>query len=296
MWKAGAVGAAAVAFGMVRLRWPAPAGAQEGRAAAAEEICVLTPELTEGPYYVDETLIRYDITEGKAGVPLTLRIAVNDATSCAPLANAAVDIWHCDALGYYSGVDANNPGGEVDEAAVAEAAAGTFLRGVQLTDADGVVELRTIYPGWYAGRTVHIHMMVQTDGAAEGERGEETYEGGQVNHTGQLFFDDALTEEIFASVEPYAGRDDAERLRNDDDTIFGEHGDEPGFQLSLTPVTEGSPGDGFVGTITIGVDPEATPNPVGGDGRPSNQGGDGGPPPGGPPPGEPDGTPPADAP
>lgn len=212
--------------------------------------------------------------------------------------NAAVDFWHCDALGYYSGVEANNPGGEVDEEAVAESAAGTFLRGVQPTDDDGVVEFRTIYPGWYAGRTVHIHMTVHTDGAPEGD----TYEGGQVKHTGQLFFDDALTEQVFNTIEPYASRDDSERLRNDDDGILGDHDDEPGVLLALTPIDEGSFEAGFLGEITIGVDPEATAAPAGGpDGRPSNEGGlEGGPPPGGlppeggpggPPPGEDEGTP-----
>lgn len=260
----------------------------------ADEICVLTPEVTEGPYYLDDAMIRQDITEGKEGVPLDLRIVVNDPTTCAPLANAAVEIWHCDALGDYSGVDANNPGDEVDEAAVEEAAAGTFLRGVQLSDADGVVRFQTIYPGWYAGRTVHIHLMVHTDGAPEGD----TYEGGQVNHIGQLFFDDALTAELFATVEPYAGRDDEERLRNEDDTILGDHADEPGFVVALTPLTADDLASGFSGTITVGVDPEATPAPEGGgDGRPSNQGGPaGGPPPGGgpPPEGGPGGPPPGD--
>jgi protocatechuate 3,4-dioxygenase beta subunit len=177
-------------------------------------------------------MIRQDITEGKEGVPLDLRIVVDDPTTCAPLANAAVEIWHYDALGYYSGVEANNPGGGVDGAAVEEAAAGAFLRGVQLSAADGVVQFRTIFPGWYAGRTVHIHTMVHTDGAPE----DDTYEGGQVNHIGQLFFDEVLTAELFTTVEPYTGRDDAERLRNEEDNILGDHDDEPGVIVPLTPI------------------------------------------------------------
>src|SRR4029079_13832129 len=74
--------------------------------------CVLTPELTQGPYYLADDLIRADITEGRTGVPLTLRIGVSDINACGPLANAAVHIWHCDAHGFYSGVSANSPGSD----------------------------------------------------------------------------------------------------------------------------------------------------------------------------------------
>ncbi len=191
----------------------------------------------------------------------------------------------------------NNPGGDVDEALTAEAAEGNFRRGLQLTNADGVVEFQTIYPGWYRGRTVHIHRMVHTDGAPMAAT--DTDEGGQVRHTDQLFFNDSLTEELFASAEPYSRRDNSERLRNEEDNIFGDHGDEPGFLLALNPVTEGSLEAGFVGEITVGVDPEALPAPVGGpDGRPSHPtGGPGGPPPkgeSGGPPNERDTTPASD--
>jgi protocatechuate 3,4-dioxygenase beta subunit len=249
----------------------------ESSPAATATACVLTPELTEGPYCVEDALIRRDITDGKPGVPLTLRIAVQDlATSCGPLANAAVEIWHCDARGYYSGVSANNPGPDADPTLVAEAAEQMFLRGVQLTDADGVVEFETIYPGWYISRTIHIHMKVAVEGTAG-----ETYEGGHVSHTGQLFFDEALTEQVLAT-EAYAGRPDEERTTNDQDSILADHEDEPGFLVEVAQLVAGSIEEGLLGTIAIGVDSTATPAGVGGGGEGGGAGGpDRGTPPGG---------------
>lgn len=214
-----------------------------------ETNCVLTPELTEGPYFLDGDLIRKDITEGKPGVPLKVRILVADITSCQPLANAAVDIWHCDAHGYYSGVSANNPGPDSDPEVAAEAATQTFLRGIQITDENGLVEFDTIYPGWYIGRTIHIHMKVVVDGEAGA-----TYEDGKAVHTGQLFFDDGVTDQVLLT-EAYSGRPDEQRTVNDTDDILGDHEEEDGFMLTLTQVSDDAIEDGLIGEIAIGVDP-----------------------------------------
>jgi protocatechuate 3,4-dioxygenase beta subunit len=260
-------GAASLAVGAMRLRFPAAAGTQEA-ASPTSEICVLTPEQTEGPYYLPLELVRYDITEGTPGVPLQLRIAVMDVNDCAPLPDAAVDVWHCDAQGYYSGVNANPGGNANPNAAVAS---GTFLRGVQVTDADGIAAFQTIYPGWYSGRTVHIHMMVHIGGAAEATPGVGdggSYTGGHVAHTGQLYFDDAISDEVFATAEAYAGRSNGERVRNEQDMILGSALDEPGFLLALTPLGENPMEDGFLAEITVGIDPSATPGPVGFGGGP----------------------------
>jgi protocatechuate 3,4-dioxygenase beta subunit len=282
---AAALGVGAAGLGGVRLgtRVMAQDATTDAGTAVATE-CVLTPELTEGPYYVDGQLIRSDITEGKPGVPLALRIAVQDVASCAPLANAAVEIWHCDAQGYYSGIVGENPGGG-GETTGEENAATTFLRGIQLSDADGMVEFATIYPGWYTGRTVHIHMKVHVEGAAiDAEddpdamatpQGGQTYTGGHTSHTGQLFFDDAISDEVFAT-EAYDRTSEQGKIENDADNIFGDHGDEPGFLVAL----DGSAADGFSGTITIGVDPTVVATEGGMDGGP------GGPPPDGTPPGQ----------
>jgi protocatechuate 3,4-dioxygenase beta subunit len=274
-------GAAAIAVGGTGLGAglaKAQDSSDAATAAASPATCVLNAEMTEGPYFLEGDLIRKDITEGVAGIPLQLKISVQDVNACAALANAAVDIWHCDAQGYYSGISGENPGGG-GAATTDENLTTTFLRGIQLTGDDGVAEFTTIYPGWYTGRTIHIHMKVVVDGTAD-----DTYEGGHVSHTGQLFFDDDISDKVYASGGAYVGRDDSQRLRNDADNILGDHADEPGFLLALT----GSVDEGFVGTITIGVDPTATPSGVGVGG-----GGDGGN--GGPPSGGPGGTPPQGA-
>jgi protocatechuate 3,4-dioxygenase beta subunit len=138
--------------------------------------CVLMPELTEGPYYLDLDVVRRDITEGRPGAPFDLAVTVVDADSCEPIEGAAVDVWHCDAEGVYSGVQGDS---------------GTFLRGVQMTGADGVASFRTIFPGWYTGRAVHVHLKVAL--------------GTTDVHTGQLFFDEATLAAAYES-EPYAGR------------------------------------------------------------------------------------------
>jgi protocatechuate 3,4-dioxygenase beta subunit len=221
--------------------------------------CVVTPQLTEGPYFVDEMLFRSDIrsdpTTGiiKEGVPLRLsfRIAqVGSEAACSPLAGAVVDVWQCDALGVYS--DVQDPGFST--------LGQKFLRGSQYTDDAGAAEFLTIYPGWYQGRTVHIHFKVRTD--PDSESGYE--------FTSQLFFDDALSDVVFTQ-EPYASKGERD-TRNTNDGIFQGGGDE----LLLEIFQEG---DGYSATIEVGVDLSAP--------APSNQGGGlppGGPGTGGPPP------------
>ena len=217
--NAGAAAFGLAAVGVCRLRRPAPAAGQDAASPTAD-VCVLIPGLAEGPYYLDGQLIRRDITEGKPGVPLVLRIGVQDITACAALANGAVEIWHCDAQGYYSGIVGENPGGG-GEPTGDEYATTAFLRGIQLTAADAMVEFATIYPGWSTGRTPHIHMKAHVEGAAGGAasdgaatatpEGGQTYEGGHTAHTGQLFFDDAVSEEVYAT-DAYARSSEEGRL------------------------------------------------------------------------------------
>jgi protocatechuate 3,4-dioxygenase beta subunit len=220
----------------------------------------LTPEMTEGPYYVDEALVRSDIVEDREGVPLDLTITVMDTVTCAPLANAAVEIWHCDARGYYSGVSGNNPGSDSSAEEVAEVAGAMWLRGVQITNADGNVTFRTIFPGWYVSRTIHIHMKVFTGGNIDAE---ETYENGTTHHTGQLFFEESLTEDVL-TTDAYANRPDTERTTNDEDGILGDHEDEPGFIVTVKQVDEADVTAGLVGMVQIGVDPTADNSATGG--------------------------------
>ena len=194
--------------------------------------CVARPEQTAGPYFVDTKLkrsdIRSDATSGevKEGVPLDLVLAVSalGAGACAPLAGAHVDIWHCDAMGVYSGVE--DPGFKT--------VGQTFLRGYQLTDDAGEVRFRTIYPGWYQGRAVHIHFKIRTDpGSARGHE-----------FVSQLYFDEALTDRVYARI-PYAGRS-GKPDRNAADEIFARGGD----QLLLAPE---SVGDGYAARFEVGL-------------------------------------------
>jgi protocatechuate 3,4-dioxygenase beta subunit len=180
--------------------------------------CVLSPEMTQGPYYVPGDKVRRTITEGKPGVPLTLKLSVLDVSTCRVVNGAAVDIWHCDAGGVYS------------ETAVQGTENRTFLRGIQKTNAKGVATFRTIYPGWYQGRTVHVHVKVAL--------------GDNVVHTGQLFFSDKLTDAVYRR-SPY-NRRPARSTRNAPDSIFRNGGSKSMLRLTRN-------GTGYVGTIAMGV-------------------------------------------
>jgi protocatechuate 3,4-dioxygenase beta subunit len=203
--------------------WLSSAGALAARAQTTSSgsraaSCVLTPEQTEGPYFVEGDRVRRDVREGRPGLPLLLRLGVVDADGCAPIAGAAVDIWHCDARGVYSGVGEQGTAGE------------TFLRGIQRTNAGGVATLLTIYPGWYPGRTVHVHTMVHL--------------GGNVVHTGQLYFSDAVTDTVYRR-SPYNQRP-GRNPRNSGDSIYRNGGKRSTLRIAKT-------GSGYVGSITMGV-------------------------------------------
>ncbi|NOS80478.1 MAG: twin-arginine translocation pathway signal protein [Nitrospira sp.] len=179
--------------------------------------CVVRPEQMEGPYFVDERLNRSDIrtdpTDGqvKPGTPLTLTLRVSQLSTggCQPLPGAQVDIWHCDALGVYS--DVQDPGFNT--------IGRKFLRGYQMTDARGEARFITLYPGWYPGRTVHIHFKIRT--APAGKRSFE--------FVSQLYFNDELTDRVHAAP-PYAANG-PRTTRNPHDWIFRQGGD----RLMLAP-------------------------------------------------------------
>jgi protocatechuate 3,4-dioxygenase beta subunit len=209
------------------------AGLLGGRASGAPVPgCVVRPQQTEGPYYVEEQLDRSDIRsdprsgEVRPGVPLELAFKVSALRGggCAPLAGALVDVWHCDGLGVYS--DVRDPGGST--------VGQKFLRGYQVTDAAGMARFTTIYPGAYPGRAVHVHFKVRTGAAAA--RGHE--------FTSQIYFDDALTDQVHAR-EPYARRGQR-RMRNDGDGLFRNGG--PQLLLAVT-----RSGSGYAGTFDLAL-------------------------------------------
>ncbi|MER6179078.1 intradiol ring-cleavage dioxygenase [Streptomyces sp. NPDC001652] len=257
------------------------AAATASASAAGSECMTLMTSVTEGPYHLDGALVGKDITEGKSGVPLTLRLTVVDATDgCTPVPGAAVEIWHCDAWGYYSGYTTANPGGsapaESEDGSTADDR--TYLRGYQIANGNGVVRFETIFPGWYTPRTCHIHVKVHTGG----EKEDGTYEGGKANYTGQFFFDDTVAEQIF-TLEPYS-RHSGSYTTLDNDMVYDGGGASSGL-LTLKAVHKKDPSKGYKGFLTLGIDPDAESTGAG-------SGGGGGTPPSG----APTGTPPSDAP
>jgi protocatechuate 3,4-dioxygenase beta subunit len=188
--------------------------------------CIVKPESTEGPFFVDERLNRSDIRSDpsggsvRGGIPLKLafRVARLGSNGCTAYPNATVDVWHCDAGGVYSGVSAGNAAGQ------------KFLRGYQTTDGNGFASFTTIYPGWYQGRAVHIHFKIRTP---EGK-----------DFTSQLFFDEGVNDQVFSQA-PYNTRSGS-RTRNSSDGIFRQGGND--LLLRLTP-----DGEGYASTFEIGL-------------------------------------------
>ena len=201
--------------------------------AEAAAACVLSPEVTEGPYWIDNNLTRRDITEGRPGLPLELVLAVQDAKTCTAIKGADVELWHCDAVGVYSGYESGSPGGPGGQHA-APTDSDRYLRGHQKAGADGRVRFLTIYPGWYRGRTPHIHLKVHV--------------GGSVVHTGQLFFDEKTTAAVYRHA-PYSshGQPDTTHAR---DNIYAQAG---GSKSTLKLRRRANGRSGYVGTITLGV-------------------------------------------
>ncbi|MFJ9815844.1 intradiol ring-cleavage dioxygenase [Streptomyces sp. NPDC101151] len=237
----------------------------------------LTSELVEGPYYIDADKIRRNVTEDEEGIPLALTLKVIDAETCKPLRDAAVDIWHCNALGVYSGYEemgSGGGGGPAPSGTPTETPTGTptgappsggpggggghqeptddkrYLRGIWRTDKRGYVTFRTVFPGWYQGRCVHMHIKVHVGGTWT----DAGYEGGRTCHTGQLFFAEKavlLTED----VAPYS-TNTTTRTTLDEDTIYPDNGHEGGL-LYLT-YDRKHIARGVRARLTLGVAPEET--------------------------------------
>jgi protocatechuate 3,4-dioxygenase beta subunit len=184
----------------------------------APQMCILSPQQTEGPFYENGQMTRKDITEDRKGAHFKLRVRLVDVSaSCKPMTGIAFEIWHCDAEGGYSGPKAGSMA--------------TFLRGVQMTDETGVAEFDTIYPGWYSGRAVHIHFKAHVTSSSI--------------VTSQLYFDEDVTRQIYSSVDPYKARGTTFQSNASDGIAAMGYKD-------LMPVVKPA-GDGYVGDIVIGV-------------------------------------------
>jgi len=166
----------------------------------AEPQCIVTPAQTLGPCHTSGVPVRSDVTEGVVGLPTRVSLRLVEAESCAPIERADVEIWHTNARGVYSG-----------EAAAmcnrddVEAGSASFLRGRQISDDNGVVNFLTVYPGWYPGRAVHVHLRILVDS--------------RELLVSQLLFDDALSDLVYEGHPDYAGRPTRETM-NGGDSVF----------------------------------------------------------------------------
>ena len=222
----GAAGATALTGGLVSAR---------AATRTSSLACVVRPSQIEGPYFVDEKLNRSDIRSDprtkvvSEGVPLYLKLVVSrtEGSGCLPLSGAQVDVWHCDAEGLYSDTD------DFQE----DTRGFRFLRGYQITDRNGVASFTTIFPGWYPGRTVHIHFKIRVGPQGKGASGKE--------FTSQIYFDDALTDTIHSQL-PYTKRG-PRKVRNHRDVVslIG------GSKLIL-PLTEQK--KGYAGTFEVSLE------------------------------------------
>ncbi|KAE8326870.1 Intradiol ring-cleavage dioxygenase [Aspergillus sergii] len=216
---------------------------------ASEATCILAPDVTEGPYYVSGELIRNDIKEDQAGVPLYLDIQLIDTNTCEPLPQIYLDFWHCNATGVYSGVVASGNGNTDDETNLDS----TFLRGLQKTNNDGIVQFQTIFPGHYTGRTTHIHVLthpanetsVLPNGTITGMYDSKS------SHVGQIFFDQDLIS-VVEETSPYS-TNTQELTTNAVDSILAEEAE------TIDPFVEyvflgDDVSEGIFGWISVGVD------------------------------------------
>ncbi len=258
--------------------------------SAGPATCRLTAEQEIGPYYVADEIFRSAIAESRPGVPLSLRILVLDQRTCKPLANAAVDLWHCDALGLYSGFTAQNPmgpgggpGGGPPSGRPPGPPPGfdsehpgnhpgppegmgpppenhptdklTFLRGIQLTGPDGIVNFQTIFPGFYMGRTNHIHFKVRVGG----DPSAKTYKAGHASHVGQIFFPEELAVSLMQH-EPYSSHNIHRTSQAEDQVFNGQHGD---LSIARVRPIQAAATARMHAELVASVDPAATPAPAG---------------------------------
>lgn len=233
-------GAGAGTAGLVAAGTVAVVGSGGAADAASETTAACGTASTEqevGPFYVSDGLVRSDITAGEDGVPLTLTVTYLDSTTCEPAVGLAVDIWEANAAGVYSDEQSEDTVGE------------TYLRGIQLTGEDGTVTFTTILPGWYAGRSMHIHNRVYSGGTVSGT--SYSYSGATLLYTGQWFFP-ADVDDAIAETSPYSSNQTT-RTTNAEDRVYTEQsGSDHVVSMS------GSTTDGYVGTLTMYVDAGGT--------------------------------------
>ncbi|KAF3764837.1 hypothetical protein M406DRAFT_41869 [Cryphonectria parasitica EP155] len=214
--------------------------------ASSNASCVLTPDVTQGPYYVGGEYIRQNVTETQAGIDMVVDYQVIDVDTCEPVPDVYVEMWHCNATGVYSGVIASGNGDSSDSTNIDQ----TFLRGIQETDSDGVAQFDTIFPGHYTGRATHIHILVHTNVTVypNGTLGNVV----SASHVGQGFFDQDLIIDA-DTISPYSDNTQ-ELVENSDDSILAQEADTDG----VDPIFEftylgDSLADGLFAWLSFGI-------------------------------------------
>jgi protocatechuate 3,4-dioxygenase beta subunit len=199
-----------------------------GAASAAAEpaaSCQFSPSVPEGPFYFDTKLVRQEIAEGRPGIPIEYRLMVVNA-NCQPVPNAAVDIWQCDSDGVYSGY--------AGQATGANTSGMTFLRGIQLTNAQGLARFTAIYPGWYPRRVTHLHVKIHLSSKAI--------------VTTNLFYPDAVNAEVYSLPQYKAHGPNPATVAQDVEL----KGDTARFKTLMMNVTRDGSGR-YLGTYTFGI-------------------------------------------
>ncbi|OCL13289.1 aromatic compound dioxygenase [Glonium stellatum] len=210
---------------------------------SANTSCILTPEVTIGPYYVLGELVRQNVTEGQPGVPVHLEMQFIDTNTCEPVPSLLIDIWAANSTGVYSGIDTSEGQGGLNS---------TYMRGLQSTGTDGVAEFDTIFPSHYEGRAIHQHVVVHTNTTL---LSNGSYAGGTVAHIGQLFFDESLRSAVEATY-PYNTNTQSVTSNDDDMWAPGQADNDydpfPEFVYLSEDIT-----DGLLMWISIGIDATA---------------------------------------
>ncbi|PSS05277.1 Intradiol ring-cleavage dioxygenase [Coniella lustricola] len=247
--------------------------------ASANTSCVLTPDVTQGPYYVGGEYIRSNIIETQTGVDTVVDYQVIDSTTCEPVPNVYVEMWHANATGVYSGIVESGNGNTADTENIDK----TFLRGIQETDEDGVAQFETIFPGHYVSRANHFHILVHTNVTvyANGTLGNDV----SASHVGQGFFDQTLVSAVEA-LAPY-NTNTQDLTVNADDSILAQEaeteGVDPIFEYTYLGDTLS---DGLLAWLAFGIDtsesssvtPAAFYYATGGEANSDSSSGGGGPP------------------
>lgn len=207
--------------------------------------CILSPEVTQGPYLVSGEYVRDNIIETQEGIEMILDIQIIDVATCDPVIDSMIEIWSCNSTGVYSGIQAQGNGDSSD----ASNLNATFLRGLQPTEDDGVAQFTTLIPGYYTSRAPHIHLLAHFNGTIQTN---ETYTGGYVSHVGQLFFDQDLITQV-NEISPYS-TSTQQFTTNADDSILAQEADDgidPVVEYSLLGDTLE---DGIFAWISVGID------------------------------------------